>query len=144
MRHTKGHETNQHGMIDAAQATYQYTGSVQVEGAPQHPWRAPRTRRTLLGHLRPSGDLADSLSVSDPLPPPGMAKLSTGFRHGLSTSAGRNAALHVVATRISMPRDDTKDTCTETHMQHVWAKTGRSRLEQVHGQRHEEYRVHAQ
>ena len=37
-----------------------------------------------------------------------------------------------------------KDTRTETHMQRVWAKTGRSRLEKVHGQRHEEYWVHAQ
>ena len=77
MRHTKGHQTSRHGMVDAAQATYQYTRSVQVEGASQHPRRATRTRHTLLGHLRPSGDLADSLSISDPLPPPGMTKSST-------------------------------------------------------------------
>ena len=56
----------------------------------------------------------------------------------------RNAALHAVAPRISAPRDDKEDTCTETHTQCVWTKIGWPRLEQVYGQRHEEHRVQAQ
>ena len=53
MQHTKGHEANRHGMVDAVQETYQYTRGIQVEGAPQCTWRATRARRALLGHLCP-------------------------------------------------------------------------------------------
>ena len=120
-------------MVDEVKTTHQHTRSVQVEGAPERPWWATGTRSTLLGHLRPSGNMAYRSPLSDTLPPPRLAKSTTRFRHGLSTSARRNAALHAVAPRISAPRDDKEDTCTEAHTQCVWTKTGWPRLEQVYG-----------
>ena len=130
-------------MVNAMQVTYQYTRGIQVEGAPQCPWRATRAQCALLGHLCPGGDLADCTPVSDSLPPPWIAKSSTRFCHGLPPSAGRDAALHAVATGIPTPRNDTKNTCPETHMQRVWVETGWPCLEQVYGQGYERYRFYA-
>ena len=110
-RHTKGHETNRHGMVNVAKAAHQYTRSVQVEGAPQRPWRATRTWCTLLGHLRPGGDLANGPSVPDPLPPTGLAEPATRFRYGLPPSTSGDAALHAVAAGIPTMRNDKENTC---------------------------------
>ena len=91
--------------------------------------RTTRTRRKLLGHLCPGDDLADCLPVSDSLPPTEVAKSSTRFRHGIPPSASGDATLHAIAPGIPASRNDEKGTCTETHTQHVWAKTGRPCLE---------------
>ena len=131
-------------MVDVTQVMYQYARGIQVEGAPQCPWRATRAQRPLLGHLCPGGDMADCLPVSDSLPPPWMAKSSARFRHGLPPSADRDATLHVVAAAIPTPWNDKKDTCPETHMQHLWTETGWPCLEQVYGQGHERHWVYAQ
>ena len=81
------------------------------------------------GTPMPGGDLADCLPVSHSLPPTGVAKLSTRFRHGIPSSASRDASLHAITPGIPASRNVEKDTCTETHTQRVWAETGRPCLE---------------
>ena len=88
------------------------------------PWRTTGAWRALLGHLRPTSDLADSMPVPDYLHPPRMAKSPTGLRNGIPSSASRDAALHAVAARVPMPRDDKKNTRPKTYTQHVRAETG--------------------
>ena len=111
-------------MVDVTQATHQHPRGLQVEGAPQCPWRATGTRHALLGHLCPGGYLADSPPVSDSFHPPWMAKLSTRFHHGIPPSASRDATIYAVAAGIPTSWNDKKNTCSETHTQRVWAETG--------------------
>ena len=92
-----------------------------------------------MGHLRPSSDMANGAPFLDSLHPPRLAKSPTGFRHGIPSSACRDASLYAVTTRVPMPWDDKKNTCPKINMQHVWAETGRPRLEQVYGQGHERH-----
>ena len=54
-------------MVDETQETYQHTRGIQVDSAPQCPWRTPRPWRALLGHLCPGGNLAHGPPVYDPL-----------------------------------------------------------------------------
>ena len=116
-------------MVNASQTTNLDTRAVQVEGMPECPWRTTGTCHTLLGHLRPSSDMANGTLFLDSLHPPGMAKSPTGFRHGIPSSARRDAALYAVAARVPAQWDDKKNTCTKTHMQRVWAETGWPHLE---------------
>ena len=59
----------------------------------------------------------------------GVAKLSTRFCHGIPASANGDAALHAITPGIPASWNDEEDTSTETHMQCVWAETGRPCLE---------------
>ena len=59
----------------------------------------------------------------------GVAKSSTRFRHGIPASASGDAALHAITPGIPALWNDEEDTSTETHMQRVWAETGRPCLE---------------
>ena len=69
-----------------------------------------------------------------------MAKSPTGFHHGLHSSTRGDAALYAVAARVPTPRDDKKNTRPKINTQHVRAKTGWRRLEQVYGQGYERHR----
>ena len=79
---------------------------------------------TLLGHLRPRSDMANSTLFLDPVHPSGMAKSPTGFHHHIPSSARRDATLYAVAARVPMQWDDKKNTRPKINMQHVWAETG--------------------
>ena len=118
------------------QAMNQDARSIQMESAAKCPWGTTRTWCSLLGHLCPGGDMANSEVLPNPVPPPGMAQSPTGFCHGVSASASRNAALHALSTRLQVERDDQKVPCSQTHMQHLWPEASWPGLEQVHGQGH--------
>ena len=72
-------------------------------------------------HLQWVGHLTDYQPLL--LPSPWVAKLLTRFCHGIPPSTSGHAALHAIASGMPTLRNDEKDTCTETHMQHVWAET---------------------
>ena len=93
-------------MVNAAQEAHQHTRGLEVEGLSECPWRAARTRHSLLGYQRPSCDLANGPPVFGALTPSGMAEPSTQFRHGLPPSTGGDDALHAVAAGIPTSRND--------------------------------------
>ena len=100
-----------------------------MEGTTECPWWTTGAWRTLLGHLCPSSDMANGTPFLDSLHPTGMAKSPTGFRHGIPTSASRDATLYAVAARVPTPRDDKKNTRPKINMQRVRAETGWLHLE---------------
>ena len=55
----------------------QDTRGVQMEGPPQRTRRATGAWCSLLGHLRPSSDLAKHLHFSHPIPTAWLAKTAT-------------------------------------------------------------------
>ena len=71
-----------------------------------------------------------------------MAKPAIGFRHGVPTSACRDAPLLGIATRIQTEGDDMKNTCAQAQMQCVWAEASRASVEPIHGPRDEVDRLH--
>ena len=87
-----------------------------MESLSQCPWRTTSTWCSLLGHLCPSSNMANSEGFLDPVPDTGMAKPPTRFCHGVPTSAHRNAAVHVFATRIQMLQNDKENACTQVDM----------------------------
>ena len=113
-----------------------------MEGTTECPWWTTGAWHTLLGHLCPSSDMANGTLCLNSLHPPGMAKSPTGFRHGIPTSAHRDATLYAVAARIPMPWDDKKNTCLKTNTQCGQAETGWPHLEYVYGQGHERHCVY--
>ena len=79
-----------------------------MEGPPECPWRTTGTWCTLLGHLRPCSDMANSAILLNLVHPSWMAKPATGFHHGIPPSAHRDATLHEIAARVQAQWDDKK------------------------------------
>ena len=107
----------------------QNSGGLQVEGLLECPWRATRTWRSLLGHLRPSSDMANRTPLPYPFHSAWLAKSPTRLRDGLSSGPSRNASLHEATTRIQTQWDYKEDTRSETTTQHIWPKTSRTSVE---------------
>ena len=80
--------------------------------------------------------MANGEVLPNPVHPPGMTQLPTGFCHGISTSAGRNAALHVLTIRLQAKRDDQKVPLPQLNMQCLWPEASWPGLEQIHGPGH--------
>ena len=64
----KRDQINRYGLVDETQTKDQDARSVQMESPPQHARSATRTWCSLLGHLRPSSDLANSPAFSSSYP----------------------------------------------------------------------------
>ena len=75
-----------------------------MEGPTQRAWRPTSPWCPLLGHLRPSRDMANSETFLNPFLDPWMAKPPTRLCHGLSSGPCQNAAVHAVAPRIQARR----------------------------------------
>ena len=103
--------------------------SLQMESMAKCPWGTTRTQCSLLGHLCPHSDMANSEVLPNPVHPPGMAQLPTRFCHGISASAGRNATLHALTTGLQVKRDDQKVTCSQVNMQCLWPEASWPGLE---------------
>ena len=112
-----------------------------MESPPQCAQRAARAWGSLMGHLRPSGDLANSLLFPHPIYPTWLAKPATRLRHGLSPGPSGNATIHETPAGLQTQWDNQEDTRAQATMQHIWARTGRACVEQVHGSRDARNRV---
>ena len=108
-----------------------------MKGLAQLAWRPASPWCPLLGHLRPSTDMANCETLSDSIPYTLMAKPPTRLCHGLSSSPCRNAAVHAFAPGIQMQRNIKKTTHPQVGVQRVRAKAGMSCMEQIHGPGHE-------
>ena len=126
------------------QTADQDTRSVQVESPPQCARWAARARRSLLGHLRPSSDLADRKIFSHFIHPTGLAKQATRLRHGIPPGPHGNATIHAAPAGLQTQWDDQEDTRAQTTMKHIWPKTSKPCVEQVHGPRHARNRFQAE
>ena len=115
-----------------------------MEGPAQRPWRPRSPWCTLLGHLRPSSDMANGATLLDPVTHTWMEEPPTRLCYGLSSGPCRNAAIHAVAPRIQARRDHTQNTFPQIGAQRLWAKAGRSCMEQIYGPGHEGDRFQAQ
>ena len=73
----KVHKIARHGLVHVEKAENQDSRSIQMEGPAECARRPASTWCSLLGHLRPSGDLANSVTFLDPIPHTRMAKLPT-------------------------------------------------------------------
>ena len=101
---------------------HQNTRSLQMESMSKRARRPTRTWSALLGHLRPSGDLANCPVLHDPLHTTRVAQPSIGFCHGVCASTSRDAPLPMIATRIQTKRHDQKIPRAQAQTQSVWAE----------------------
>ena len=71
-----------------------------MEGTPEHAQWATGARSALLGYLRTRGDLANRSIFLDTITFTLMTEPATGFRHGISATTYRDAAVLAIASRI--------------------------------------------
>ena len=115
-----------------------------MEGPTQRAWQPTSPWCPLMGHLRPSSDMANSETLFNPIHDPWVAKPPTRLRHGLSSGPRRNAAVHTEAPGIQARRHVEKDTSTQIGEQRVRTEASGSCMEQIHGPRHERNRFQAE
>ena len=82
-------------------------------GTAQRPWRPTSTWCPLLGHLRPSSDMANRETLPDPLPHTRVEEPPTRLCYGLHLSPCLNTAIHAVAPGIQARRGISQNTCPQ-------------------------------